>query len=231
MPCASFRILINRCSQKTNQGISSAPVLSFRGFTPTYSMTIRQSVIKIFYPVLMSIGRWFSAKKNYLENSGNIQPVETLFDLSFSTLLQDELTLKQFKGKKILLVNTASDCGFTPQLEELQQLQEQYKDKVVVIGFPSNDFKEQEKGSDAEISTFCKVNYGVQFLLASKTVVTQSPQQHPIFQWLTNKDKNGWNQQPPAWNFTKYLVNEEGMLTYVFASSISPLSIKLTSIL
>ena len=197
-----------------------------------YQLTIydiRQAVIKIFYPALMSVSGWFSAKRSYLENSGNIPPAEPFFDLSFSTIGKDEMALKQFKGKKILLVNTASDCGFTPQLKELQQLQEKFKDKLVVIGFPSNDFKEQEKGSDAEIDTFCKVNYGVQFLLAAKTVVIKTQQQHPVFQWLTNNNKNGWNQQPPAWNFTKYLVNEKGMLTHIFGPTVSPTSILLTS--
>ena len=205
------------------------PLPSCRYLLPTYNMTIRQAVIKIFYPALMSVSGWFSAKRSYLENSGNIPPAEPFFDLSFSTIGKDEMALKQFKGKKILLVNTASDCGFTPQLKELQQLQEKFKDKLVVIGFPSNDFKEQEKGSNAEIDTFCKVNYGVQFLLAGKTVVIESQKQHPVFQWLTNKDKNGWNYKPPRWNFTKYLVNEEGVLTNVFDPSLSPLSIKLTS--
>ena len=205
------------------------PLPSCRYLLPTYNMTIRQAVIKIFYPALMSVSGWFSAKRSYLENSGNIPPAEPFFDLSFSTIGKDEMALKQFKGKKILLVNTASDCGFTPQLKELQQLQEKFKDKLVVIGFPSNDFKEQEKGSNAEIETFCKVNYGVQFLLSAKTSVVKNQHQHPVFQWLTNNNKNGWNQQPPAWNFTKYLVSEKGMLTHIFSPTVSPTSIPLIS--
>jgi len=123
-----------------------------------------------------------------------------------------------------LLVNTASDCGYTNQYDDLQKLYEENKDKLVIIGFPANDFKEQEKGSDEEIAQFCKLNFGVSFPLMKKSTVIKSPQQNTIFQWLTDSTKNGWNNKPPRWNFTKYLVNEEGMLTDYFGSSIPPMS-------
>lgn len=192
-------------------------------------MTIRQTIIKLFYPAIRMVSGLVGSKKEYLSNPGNAQPLESLFDLSFTSMANEDITLKQFKGKKILLVNTASDCGFTPQLKELQQLQDKYKNSLVVLGFPSNDFKEQEKGSDSEIETFCKINFGVQFLLAGKTVVIKNQQQHPIFQWLTNKHKNGWNSKPPGWNFTKYLINENGVLTNIFGPTTSPLSNQLIS--
>ncbi|WP_315818648.1 glutathione peroxidase [Paraflavitalea speifideaquila] len=121
-------------------------------------------------------------------------------------------------------MNTASDCGYTNQYEDLQKLYETYKDKLVIIGFPANDFHEQEKGNDEEIAQFCKVNFGVSFPLAKKSVVIKSPEQNPVFGWLTHKALNGWNEQEPSWNFSKYLVNERGVLTHYFDPSVSPTS-------
>jgi glutathione peroxidase len=121
-------------------------------------------------------------------------------------------------------VNTASDCGYSNQYNQLQELSQKYKDKLVVLGFPANDFKEQEKGSDQEIAAFCKANYGVSFPLMSKSVVIRSDQQNPVFQWLTDSSRNGWNNKQPGWNFSKYIVDEKGMLTHYFGSSVSPLS-------
>ncbi|HXL59000.1 MAG TPA: glutathione peroxidase, partial [Chitinophagaceae bacterium] len=129
-----------------------------------------------------------------------------------------------FKGKKVLLVNTASDCGYTGQYEELEKLYQQYKQRLIVIGFPANDFKEQEKGSDEEIAQFCTINYRITFPLMKKSIVIKSPGQNEVFQWLTDKNKNGWNDQQPVWNFSKYLVNEEGILSWYFDPSISPMS-------
>jgi glutathione peroxidase len=133
------------------------------------------------------------------------------------------LPLQELKGKKLLLVNTASDCGYTAQYSELQQLQEQYRDTLQVIGFPANDFKEQEKGSDEAIAQFCQVNFGVTFPLAKKSTVVKGPQQHPVYRWLTQKEQNGWNDKAPSWNFSKYLVDETGVLTHYFDPSVAPL--------
>ncbi len=130
----------------------------------------------------------------------------------------------QFKGRKVLVVNTASDCGYTPQYDDLQKLYDQYKNKLVIIGFPANDFGEQEKGNDDEIAHFCKVNYGVSFLLAKKSTVIKKAGQNKVFEWLSNKNENGWNDQQPTWNFSKYLINENGELTHYFEPSVSPLS-------
>ena len=123
-----------------------------------------------------------------------------------------------------MLVNTASNCGYTNQYEDLQKLYQQFNDQLEIIAFPANDFKEQEKGSDNDIAQFCQVNFGVTFPLAKKSVVIKSGDQNNIFKWLTDKSKNGWNEQPPVWNFSKYLVNEQGSLTHYFDPSVSPLS-------
>jgi glutathione peroxidase len=134
----------------------------------------------------------------------------------------NSVPLASFKGKKIMLVNTASDCGYTPQYEALQSLYEQYNRNLVIIGFPANDFGEQEKGNDSEIASFCTINFGVTFPLAVKSVVIKSDQQNVVFQWLSDKSKNGWNNQPPSWNFSKYLINEQGVLTHYFDPAVSP---------
>ena len=152
------------------------------------------------------------------------QPPVSFYTLKGVLNNGDTLDFASLKGKKVMLVNTASDCGYTNQYNDLQKLSEQYKDKLIVIGFPANDFKEQEKGTDSEIAQFCKANYGVTFPLMKKSVVIKSTEQNAIYQWLTDSAKNGWNSKSPSWNFAKYIVNEEGVLTNYFGSSVSPVS-------
>ncbi len=187
-------------------------------------MTLRQSFIKAVYPAIATVSGWFGNKKNYLLNEGRAKPIQSIYDLSYDSITNKTLPLDSFRGKKLLLVNTASDCGFTPQLADLQQLHTEYSGRLVVIGFPSNDFKEQEKGSDAEIESFCKINYGVNFLMAKKSGVLPGRSQNPLFEWLTQSSKNGWNNEPPVWNFTKYLVDENSILVAVYGPTISPMS-------
>ena len=126
-----------------------------------------------------------------------------------------------FKGKKILVVNVASECGFTPQYKQLQELYDEFENKLVIVGFPCNDFGEQEPGSNDEISAFCKEEYDVRFPLAAKISIKGSDP-HPIYQWLTDKHKNGLMDSTVAWNFQKYLLDEKGRLVHVFTSSASP---------
>ena len=186
------------------------------------NMTYRQKVLKAVYPVFM----WFTklTGKDTKEISGAKLPPVSFYTLKGVKNNGDTLDFSSLKGKKVMLVNTASDCGFTNQYNDLQKLSEQYKDKFVVIGFPANDFKEQEKGSNEEIAKFCKLNFGVTFPLMGKSSVIKSAQQNTVYQWLTDSANNGWNNKPPSWNFTKYLINEKGVLTNYFGSSISPMS-------
>jgi glutathione peroxidase len=186
------------------------------------NMTYRQKVLKAIYPAWM----WFTklTGKNTKELSGSAQPPVSFYSLKSTLNDSNVLDFATLKGKKILLVNTASDCGYTDQYNDLQKLSDDYKDKLVVIGFPANDFKEQEKRNDEEILKFCKVNYGITFPLMKKSTVIKSPGQNIVFQWLTDSTKNGWNNNPPSWNFTKYLVDEEGKLVNYFGPSISPVS-------
>ena len=186
------------------------------------NMTYRQKVLKAIYPAWM----WFTklTGKNTKELSGSAQAPVSFYSLKGTLNDSSALDFVALKGKKVLLVNTASDCGYTDQYSDLQKLSEEYKDKLVVIGFPANDFKEQEKGTDEEIGKFCKANYGITFPLMKKSTVIKSSEQNVVFQWLTDSTKNGWNNNPPSWNFTKYLVDEEGRLINYFGPSISPLN-------
>ena len=138
-------------------------------------------------------------------------------------IVGEKISLKAFKGKKILIVNVASNCGYTSQYKDLQKLQEKYEDKLQVIAFPCNDFGSQEPGSNSEIAEFCEVNYGVTFPVMNKINIRKKPI-HPIYEWLTNSDMNGWNDSRPRWNFHKYLIDEKGELIKLFSSSTSPLS-------
>lgn len=187
-------------------------------------MTAKQKILKAMYPVLMGITKLFGRNAKIISNKAGIQPRRALYDLQVQLNNGEILSLASLKGKKILLVNTASDCGYTNQYEALQALHLQYQGRLAVIGFPANDFKEQEKGDDASIARFCRINYGVSFPLVSKSTVIPSEGQHPVYRWLTQKEQNGWNEQAPSWNFSKYLVNEAGVLTDYFDPSVSPLS-------
>lgn len=185
-------------------------------------MTLRQKALQLIYPLLMKFGR--KKEKRVLSNKQNQKPVHSFFDLNAQLNNGSYLEFNSLKGKKVLLVNTASNCGYTAQYAELQKLYEENKENLIVIGFPSNDFKEQEKGNDQEIAQFCQINFGVSFPLAKKSTVVKSTGQHPVFQWLSHKEQNGWNDEKPSWNFSKFLVNEEGVLTHVFTTVVSPLS-------
>ena len=186
------------------------------------NMTYRQKLLKAFYPALMFFSKATGKNGKTMDNSNATNPRASLYDLSVTLNNGTQLPLSSLKGKKILLVNTASNCGYTPQYEDLQKLYSDYKDKLVIIGFPANDFKEQEKGTDEEIAKFCKINFGVTFPLAAKSTVVKGAEQNPVFAWLSDPAKNGWNDQQPTWNFSKYLVDENGTLIKYFDPGVSP---------
>ncbi|MDB5251083.1 MAG: glutathione peroxidase [Flaviaesturariibacter sp.] len=186
-------------------------------------MTIRQRLLRAFYPVLMAVTKLAGKNRTILQNANGALPPQPLEELAFTTVTGAEQPLGAYRNRKILIVNTASDCGYTAQYTELQQLSEQYGDRVVVIAFPSNDFSQQEKGSNEDIARFCLGHYNVRFPLAAKSGVIRNRDQHPVYQWLTEPSRNGWNSQPPTWNFSKYIVNEDGILTHYFGPSVSPL--------
>jgi glutathione peroxidase len=134
----------------------------------------------------------------------------SFYDLKASTIKGEDFLFSILKGKKVLIVNTASNCGLTPQLARLQQLHEQYKERLVIIGFPCNDFNQQDKGNNEEISAFCSLAFGIDFLMMEKITIKENT--HPVYQWLTNKEQNGNSNSTVWWNFQKYLINPDGTL-------------------
>lgn len=155
-------------------------------------------------------------------------PSESIYAIKINSLEGKPIDLSTFKGKHILFVNTASKCGFTKQYEDLQNLYDTHKDKLMVIGLPCNQFGGQEPGTVKEIQTFCQQNYGVTFLMTEKIDV-KGNNQHPLYQWLTQKEKNGSSSSTVKWNFQKYLVDGQGHLVDYYYSITNPLSDKITN--
>ncbi|MCU0437210.1 MAG: glutathione peroxidase [Raineya sp.] len=147
---------------------------------------------------------------------------KSFYDFKMEAIDGKTIDFSQYKGKKVLLVNVASKCGYTPQYEQLQALHEKYGNKVTILGFPANNFGSQEPGTNEEIATFCKKNYGVTFQMFQKISVKGSDM-HPLYKWLSDKSQNGWNDQAPSWNFCKYLVNEKGELVKFYGSGVDPI--------
>jgi len=190
------------------------------------NMTFRQKLLRTVYPALMWVTKLTGSNSLHLTNADK-NPVVSFYTLH--TLLNDgsELNLETLKGRKIMLVNTASDCGYTQQYEALQKLYDTNKGKLIILAFPANDFKEQEKDSDVAIADFCKQNFNLSFPIMKKSVVLKKESQNDVYRWLTHSEQNGWNNQVPDWNFSKYIVDENGRLTDYFGPSVSPMSDKI----
>jgi glutathione peroxidase len=186
-------------------------------------MSYRQSILKTMYPVIMWTSK-AAGKKQTLINKDNANPVVSFYSLKMKDINGNEISFDYLRGKKVLIVNKASDCGFKGQYEALEQISQQFKSELVVIGFPSNDFKEQEKNDNQNIASFCKKNYGVTFLLMEKSIVIKKNHQNEVHKWLSDMTINGWCHQEPAWNFCKYLINEQGVLTHYFPMTVDPLA-------
>ncbi len=186
--------------------------------------SLKQRLLRKMYPFIRKMGKK-GKNGTILINEKKVLPVVSFYDLSVVLNSGKKLAFSEFKGKKTVLVNTASDCGYTGQYSELQTLHERYGDNIRIIAFPANDFAGQEKNNDSEIAQFCQLNYGVTFPVALKGVVVKNAQQQPVFRWLTDKALNGWNEHYPDWNFGKYIINESGVLTHYFGPSVSPLEV------
>ncbi len=174
----------------------------------------------------MWVTKLFNAKREVDLNPGKV-PVFDFYSLRATDIDGGIIEFSSFRGKKVLLVNTASDCGYTAQYDQLEKLWRKYQQQLIVIAFPSNDFKEQEKGDATAIAAFCRKNYGVSFPVMEKSVVLTGEGQHPVYRWLTGADQNGWNKRPPSWNFSKYLVDEQGNLRAYLGPSVSPMEDKM----
>ena len=152
----------------------------------------------------------------------------SFYDLTINSIDGKEMHMSDFKGKYVLCVNVASKCGYTPQYKQLQALYEKYQDRLVIVGFPCNQFLGQEPGTNEEIVTFCEKNYGVSFPLADKLDV-KGKNQHPVYQWLTNKTLNGVSDGNVKWNFHKFLISPSGEWLGEYASGVDPLGDEITS--
>ena len=191
--------------------------------------------MKRIFILLLSAGAFLQSCKNQKNDISQTKTSEkkmnkTIFDYKVESLEGKEINFADFKGKKILIVNTASECGFTPQYADLEELSKKYANNLVVVGFPANNFGGQEPGSNAEIGSFCEKNFGVTFPMAAKVSV-KGNDIAPIFQFLTEKDLNGVKNTAILWNFTKFLVDENGNLIDSFISTTKPTSESITKYL
>ena len=153
-----------------------------------------------------------------------------LYNIKINSLDGSPINLRDFKGQYLLFVNVASECGFTGQYEGLQRLYDNYKGKLMVVGVPCNQFGQQEPGSYQQIKSFCKENYGVSFLMTEKIEV-KGKRQHPLYQWLTDKNLNGVKTTSVKWNFQKYMIGKEGEFIDYFYSMTRPTSSKITKLI
>lgn len=175
---------------------------------------MRTSLIILF--LMIGIGTFAQTEKNF-------------FSFSAVTIDGDTIQLSKYKGQRVLVVNTASKCGYTPQYEQLQELYNQYGGKgFEIIGFPANDFLKQEPGSNDEIADFCKKNYGVTFQMMEKISV-KGKDIHPLYKWLTEKSENGVIDAPVKWNFQKFLIDENGNLIKSIPTKVNPLDDEIVS--
>lgn len=184
------------------------------------------SIIKSFILMITSLITGLFADKNEIAaipaDDTAIVAKGSVYDFKMKELEGDDIiSLSKYQGKKIIILNVASKCGFTKQYADWQAFNEQYGDKIVVLGFPANNFGGQEPGTAEEIATFCQKNYGVTFQMFDKIDVV-GENQHPLYKWLSTKDLNGWNDKSPTWNFCKYVIDEKGQLTHFFASKVKP---------
>ncbi len=171
-------------------------------------------------PSLLTFSACFN-QNNMVQNTGKATPSTSVYDIPLTRIDGEATDLKAYKGKKIVLLNVASKCGYTPQYADWEAFHREHGENVVVLGFPANNFMGQEPGTNEEIATFCERNYGVSFPMFEKLSVKGSDQ-HPLYGWLTDPAQNGWNEKGPSWNFCKYVIDEQGKLTHFFASGVKP---------
>ena len=187
-------------------------------------MGIKYLIITITFIIILSSAIIAKSKNNKVVQD----PIESFYKINSSLINGEKVNMGSYKGKKILIVNVASECGLTPQYKELEALYQKHSDKLIVLGFPSNDFLSQEPGTNEEIRNFCESHYSISFPIFKKIKV-KGQDKDIVYEWLTNPQKNGWNKKGPSWNFTKYLIDENGKLIHRFSPRISPLSEKITS--
>jgi glutathione peroxidase len=193
-------------------------------------MTIKQRFLKLVYPVFMLLQKKGGQSKIQSNPAAMPESPVPFYSLEATTNAGKPFSFSDLKGRYVLIVNTASECGYTPQYTGLEALHQQYRDKIAVIGFPANNFGGQEPGGDDNIASFCQVNFGVTFPLMQKADVVGA-QKQPVYQWLTKPEQNGWNSQRPEWNFSKYLISPQGQLLHYFPPAVDPMDEAITKYL
>ena len=161
-------------------------------------------------------------KVNDQAPDGDIISDKSFYTLSAKDIDGKTINFSKFKGKKLLIVNVASKCGYTSQYKDLQELYRKYNDKITILAFPSNNFGFQEPGSNDQIEEFCETNYGIEFQLFEKSDV-RGKNSNDVYKWLSSIESNGWNDKSPRWNFFKYLIDENGNLNSIYSSNVNPL--------
>tara|TARA_B100000287_G_scaffold427122_1_gene476203 strand:+ start:1860 stop:2453 length:594 start_codon:yes stop_codon:yes gene_type:complete len=161
-------------------------------------------------------------KVNDQAPEGDFVSNKSFYKLSAKDIDGKVINFSKFKGKKLLIVNVASKCGYTSQYKDLQELHRKYNDKITILAFPSNNFGFQEPGSNDQIEEFCETNYGIEFQLFEKSNV-RGKNSNDVYKWLSSIESNGWNDKSPRWNFFKYLIDENGNLSSIYSSNINPL--------
>lgn len=174
------------------------------------------------YKIIVMASFILMSSFNNSNDNSLVKEKNSIHQFKVEALDGSTIDFSKFKGKKILVVNTASKCGFTPQYESLEKLYEKYGDKLVIVGFPANNFAQQEPGTNSEIKEFCKKNYGVTFPMAAKISV-KGDDIAPIYKWLTHKEENGVLDAEITWNFNKFLLDENGILIAKFDSKVTPM--------
>ena len=198
-------------------------------------------MIKIFLPYhyilvtligfsFMLLLSGFSYQRIAKKSSEKSPSKASFYELKAMSIDNEEISFEQYRGKKVLIVNVATKCGYTYQYEGMQKLNDLYEGKVAVLGFPANDFLFQESGSNESIAEFCETVFGVTFDMFEK-ITTKGRKQSPVYTWLSDSNLNGWNDQRPTWNFCKYLVDENGELIAFFDSKVKPMSKEITDLL
>ena len=178
------------------------------------------SILFLITMVFTDIGAMIFSK-NTIKAVSKEKLKKSFYDLSINDINGNPIDLKSLKGKKIMIVNVASKCGYTDQYSDLQELYQNHIERLEIIGVPCNDFGSQEPGTATEIKKFCTVNYGITFTMTEKQKI-KSKSVSELYEWLSNPELNGWNSSLPSWNFCKYIIDEEGELTHFFRSGINP---------
>jgi len=168
--------------------------------------------------------------KNVVRPTSSTEPPESFYELSVNNINGTPIALSKMRGKKVMIVNVASRCGYTSQYKGLQEIYDKYSNILEIIAIPCNDFGSQEPGSEHQIKNFCETNYGVTFTLGSKQNIKSSPVSD-LYNWLSDPSLNGWNSSLPSWNFCKYIIDEKGKLTHFLKSGVSPTGPELREIL